>query len=115
MIPRDRNQREGNQMTTTISMTQQHIDEGTQHHCSLCPTARAIKDAYAKQGITASMIDVAVGYCGMVEITRLRDGKQAYHILPEEAEQWIKDYDNGRPVHPITFDMDLLTLEEIAA
>jgi hypothetical protein len=87
-------------MKRKISVTQEDIDRGVRSHAGWCPIARAIKRTlFGKPG--APLIpdaDVKVGHYAV----DIQDGR-AY--LPQEAVEFIQDFDVDRPVKPFEFDL----------
>jgi hypothetical protein len=90
--------------TVTISVEQRDIDAGVIADCAKCPIARAASRAFGF-GVVARVQDgVNVGFIAVLDanysVVRIRD-------LPPVATQWMRDFDAGRPVQPIVFDVEV--------
>lgn len=79
-----------NWFSSLITVTQEDIDDGCPCDSSLCPVAlamrRRLKDNYI-------FVDKMV-----VEI-----GSGNFYALPEKVKCFIRDFDQGLPVEPISF------------
>lgn len=73
-----------------IEVTQADIDEGDACNCRECPVALAIARA--------------VGVEVRVEYLRVFIKEKIIH-LPEQAVDFIDDFDSERPVKPFSFDL----------
>lgn len=69
--------------TYTINVTQRHINTGVRGHVMTCAIGLAMQDAGA------------AGVFFPVE------------SLPEVAQQFMRDFDEGRAVRPFVFQMDV--------
>lgn len=78
-----------------IEVKQKHIDEGAKGSCSRCPIALALLDAGHR--------DVWIGNITLYTSVR----KETY--LPPKAIQWINNFDDGLPVLPFSFEIELPT------
>ena len=74
-----------------VMVTQEHIDTGIQAKSARCPIAKAIADL--------GFANVHVG------IVRANAGETRCWTLPKVAQQFIEQFDNGRPVSPLAFIM----------
>ncbi len=81
-----------------IEVTQNDIDEGRRGECELCPVARAIKRASGSHCVYVDPTEVLLGE-NVLEATWTK--------LPEEAAQFIEDYDNMQPVDPFSFNLNI--------
>lgn len=90
-------------MLVTIDVTQQCIDDGVARDCQHCPIARAIMARLAD----GFFVDVVS--CG-VWIYRTGSRRSVFNVLiPANAKAFIDDFDDGRPVFPFSFDLDIPT------
>lgn len=79
-------------MAITVTVTQAHIDKGVARECTRCPIALAMIDA----GIAEPWVDevtVCVGAFGV--------------DLPAEAVAFVETFDNGDPVQPFAFELEI--------
>lgn len=77
-------------VTQIINVTARHIAAGKTAEALSCPIALAICDQVAGH-------DQPVVSCGVVMLGSIISD------LPEEAMQFVVDFDNGRPVEPFAF------------
>jgi hypothetical protein len=84
---------------TTVSVTAEHIARGEPGDCGWCPIALAVADALpglAYLSIRLQDIDL-----------RPRPDEDLIVIgMPDEAVDFILDFDAGKPVKPFTFELD---------
>ena len=78
-----------------VTITQTHINQGTQYHLNSCPVALAIIAA----GLDGQGLYVHKQY------VYLR-GRGSFG-LPEEVRKFIADFDTGKPVEPFSFDLPI--------
>jgi hypothetical protein len=92
--------------TVEVSVTAEHIAGGEPDSCWGCPIALAAMDAIPNFDVTVNRFQI-----GIDEI----DGKIAptWVDLPDEAVTFIDRFDDGEPVEPFTFTMQVP--EEVAA
>jgi hypothetical protein len=80
----------------TITVTQEDINDGKGGNCTLCPIALAAKrtfpDICPVVGAYFLVLDSAPGE---------EDGELI--PLPGDAQQFVEDFDFGRPVEPFSF------------
>lgn len=87
-------------MITMVTVTERHISTGKAADCERCPVARAIADAIpglAYIGVFAHGID----------LQRSEDEDEISAHTPDEVAEFIEAFDNGRPVSPFTFTLDI--------
>ena len=72
-----------------VEITQQHIDTGEVRNAFDCAIAVALKQEFA-YGISVTNV--------------IRIGKDNFWATPEVV-RWFVDFDNGRPVKPITIEL----------
>lgn len=81
-------------MIRTIDVKQLDIDTGLKGDCALCPIARAL--------------DRATGESWRVHSSwATRSGDSFKTHLPLEAVRFIDLFDEGRPVKPFSFDLEI--------
>lgn len=85
----------------TVYITQDHIDKGRQRHCSLCPGALAILDAFPEL-CDVKVLDLEIHYW-VTNVTEVCVGP-----VPDELKKFIHNFDWGLNVKPTQF---LLTLD----
>jgi hypothetical protein len=97
----------------TISVTAEHIESGEHKNCLWCPVARAVSGFYGHDpGITVWV------YSSSIEIHRrnhetdspstpLTINAFAAALVPLKVAQFINAFDDGRPVRPFEFQIDL--------
>jgi len=71
-----------------VNVTQDHIDNGIDHICILCPIALAIKDLFPNNIVTVSNA-VQIDFCK--------------YALPLKALRFINQFDRGESVKPFSF------------
>lgn len=76
----------------TITVEQHHIDSGETFNCRKCPIALAIREVLPEHHI-------AIG-------TRFADIDDEDYLLPKEAQQFVRDFDDKLKVGPFTFTME---------
>jgi hypothetical protein len=84
---------------TVINVTAEHIANGKRGECEFCPVALAFQAAL-DLGPFAS-IDVLIG-CATITT----GGRSIAVSLPEDADQFIVNFDDGEPVEPFSFTVD---------
>ncbi len=77
-------------MKVTINVTQEDIDKGKQGDSCKCPVALALRRIHPGARVGSLTLFIADDW---VEST------------PEVARKFISEFDNGRPVGPISFDI----------
>lgn len=70
------------------------IAAGIHGDCGNCPVARALSRTFQTPLVHVGGWGT---FAGELEIK-----------LPEEAVDWIRDFDRGRPVHPIQFNVQVI-------
>ena len=75
----------------TIKVTQKDIDTGSPDDCELCPIAIAAKRVITDAHIQVSSI-----------VLYVNDDRRT---LPPEAQKFVRDFDNGKPVSPMEFEI----------
>lgn len=81
---------------TAITVTAQHIAEGLQDSCELCPVALAIRDAIRDSGVWVDSRHVTFGKRGhWIEVD-----------LPDAVTAFIEAFDRGQGGEPFSFDLD---------
>jgi hypothetical protein len=81
-----------------IDVTNEDIREGVHGSAYLCPVARAVSRAI---GIRPELGDVLIGPLN-ISIPRHRVGR-----LPDVVSDFIRDFDQHRPVHPFQFRLSI--------
>lgn len=84
-------------MKTIISINQNHIDRGSKGCAMSCPVALAIKDVVLDESI------VTINrYCFICH-----SYKRYSERIPNHIYHWINDFDSGKVVSPISFELDI--------
>lgn len=78
--------------TYKVSVTQEHIRKGSRHDCSSCPIALALKDMFPGRHV-------------FVDIISMRVGRHNSYGHCDLTHEFMKDFDNGKPVEPFDFLM----------
>jgi hypothetical protein len=81
----------------TVQVTAQHLADGKPHHCSSCPVALAITDAWG----TPAPISVQVGRDVADALDHL--GRHHEAGLPPWVIRRIAQIDASQPVEPFSF------------
>lgn len=76
-----------------IEVTQQDIDNGKRASCFYCPIALVCTRTFKELCL------IGESYLGFI-----RGGKK--YPLPQNARQFVTDFDHGRPVKPFTFELN---------
>ena len=77
-----------------IEVTEKHIRHGQRNTCHHCPIALAVNDITNTETAVVSGEDFCFGEGD--------DFKE--YSLPQEARDFIKQFDDGELVHPFTFE-----------
>ena len=80
--------------TITVEVTQDDIDQGRRRSSCECPVALAVKRATGAEWVIVGCSSVDIG-----------DNKQPFR-LPDDARQFISNYDLGFRPEPITFTLE---------
>lgn len=83
---------------TTIHVTQEHINKGRPDNDFHCP----VRYAMLSQGLSVTSVRSAYIYFGRPDAT---SGNKI--TTPPKVKQWLADFDDGKPVSPFTFEIDL--------
>lgn len=88
-------------MKTTISITQEDIDRGARGARFLCAGARAVNR------VLADGFHCDFGYKSAHIFTGQRPHARAVHtfVLPQEAEDFVNQFDREMHVQPMTFEV----------
>ncbi len=78
-------------ITKIITVTQKHINKGIQTDAQECPIAKALRTA-GLRNVSVSGMSVYFG-----------KGWKRTAELPKRARNFIKKFDNEKPVKPFTF------------
>ena len=84
--------------TVEISVTADHIDRGTQCCTTRCPVALAIRDTLHPLSVDVQDDLIHFGVSG---------GKYVFVHTPEEAGYFVDEFDDGLPVQPFTFILEV--------
>jgi hypothetical protein len=101
-----------NEFTVQVNVTQEDIDKGVRARCNECPLARATLRSVSRGMDPTGRITgvvVGVGYAGF----DVYDGEwyhgwvclQDRNDFPPDANRFINDFDNQRPVEPTSFQL----------
>ena len=86
-----------------IEVTQEDIQKGKKGNSCACPVWHA--------GNRAGLIDFEVWNRSVVFV---HNGQDARCLLPESVQTFIKKFDCGQPVEPISFDLEVEGIENEA-
>lgn len=81
--------------TYKIDVTAEDIEHGHRNNCFLCPVALAF-ERITRHTIKVNSRHVSNKATGFL-----------INKLPHSAKQFINDFDDGLPVRPFTFEIDL--------
>lgn len=84
-----------------IEVTADDIAKGKRKSCDACPVARAIHRA------TGDGWNAVVYKDNCIAVADDDDWDREEFTPPPEVAQFVKDFDAGRPVTPITFDLPI--------
>lgn len=84
--------------TVKISVTAEHINAGEQRDCADCPVALAIKDTLHPLSIEITDDFIHFGLPG---------GRYSPVHTPENVSYFVDKFDDGQPVQPFTFTLEL--------
>ncbi len=91
-----------------ITVTQEHIDKGRiaiksgERVSENCAVSKALMDRFKVEHVDINHNQI--NYIGLFPDEVILDHAIP---LPKEVDDWIKDYDFGRPVTPFSFELDL--------
>lgn len=87
---------------TPVPVTEVHISHGVRHRCYSCPLALAVDDML-NEGFSALVSPPELAICDMT------NGKSNEIVidLPDDAIQFVEDFDDERPVSPKVFTIPL--------
>lgn len=81
-----------------VNVTKTYIDAGVPRDCDRCPVALAVLGEHA--------IPVMVGPFRMARrADTWTEARPSEVDLPQRAVDWIRDFDNGIPVEPFSFEV----------
>ena len=83
-----------NTRTITVVVGDEHINKGRKQSCCHCPIALAMLDA----GVLSPAVHKKAFFVG---------GGDDLINLPGDAIKFIDFFDNGRPVEPVSFEIDI--------
>lgn len=83
-----------------LAVNQNSIDLGQPGHHHYCPLAHALR----KRGFTRITVDIE-----LANFRIGRNGRRVFARLPQKAQQFVKDFDNGRTVTPCTLALTIQT------
>jgi hypothetical protein len=103
-VHRARNGRGGCQMgSLRVEVTAEDIAEGRPHLCRQCPVARALRRAASLlfPGLTGA-------FAGWTYLMAWQDDRTLFQVdTPWSARFFMAYFDNGEPVAPFAFDLDV--------
>lgn len=93
-------------MRLTVSVTQDHIDQGAPSEPEYCPVALALFEVLrVPEGTPALRLSVG---STQVELSRDWPDERAADVeLPDEAQAFITDFDDTGAVEPFSFELDV--------
>jgi hypothetical protein len=96
-------------MKLTVRVEQRHIDVGRPVRCRLCPIALALNEQHPRREGEVWATDGQGVYLGVWDQAKWEfdygDFLSPRFTLPAEAQKWACDFDEGRPVQPIAFEL----------
>lgn len=91
----------------TIRVTQDDINLGQAYSGAFCPIARAMKRAFGLgSDDTSGKVYVGNLYAEYSPTSLMTDQNMMVCPLPDEATEFITEFDGGREVVPFTFEVD---------
>ena len=87
-----------------IQVTQEHITNGRQKWCQLCPVALALGEALGTE-VSITCTDFRI-------VSPPKTARKRHFKLPENVMLFISDFDCGRPVQPFEFELAFIPVEE---
>ena len=105
-----------------IQVTEEHIRQGKPKDTASCPIALAIKDNPAFEKAAGSVEELGVGYNYSLadgERTVVADVRKEGLLksrfkLPDDALQFVKQFDKGEPVEPTEFELIKASVQKSA-
>ena len=105
-----------------IQVTEEHIRQGKPKDTASCPIALAIKDNPAFEKAAGSIDELGVGYNYSLadgERTVVADVRKEGLLtsrfkLPDDALQFVKQFDKGEPVEPTEFELTKASVKKSA-
>lgn len=105
-----------------IQVTEEHIRQGKPKDTASCPIALAIKDNAAFEKMAGSIDELGVGYNYSLadgERTVVADVRKEGLLtsrfkLPDDALQFVKQFDKGEPVEPTEFELIKASVQKSA-
>ena len=106
-----------------IQVTEEHIRQGKPKDTASCPIALAIKDNPNFEKMAGSVDELGVGYNYSLadgERTVVADIRKEGLLtsrfkLPEDALQFVKQFDKGEPVKPAEFELTKASVKKKSA
>ena len=91
-------------VTLTLTVTQHQIDTGAAKDCYNCPVALAMLEAARKQWPAQNDLNVQANTAALrIWSTSVNDHfLYRANVVPDEVRAFIRHYDDGEQVHPIT-------------
>ena len=83
-----------------VKVNNDHIQYGVKRNCEKCPIALALQDEFPYHAIEVGDDGVTIG--------------ADYYDLPEIAQDFISDFDDGMSVQPFEFMLDMETKKTAA-
>ena len=80
-----------------IQVTQEHIEHGIPNNCSCCPIALAVQEVFPRQIVEVGQFDLTVG----------GTKRHLEYELPEEASDFVEQFDMGHYVRPFDFELEI--------
>jgi len=81
--------------TININVTENDIRQGVPEDCNQCPIAIAALRVFPET-------EIRVG--DMIEVYPLNGDDEEWYDLPDSALEFISDFDDGKDVHPFSFE-----------
>ncbi len=84
-------------MRHKIFVTKKHIKKGKRRKMLSCPIALALKQKFKDQEPEVSSEEVALW----------SNGDQQFYTLPQKAQKFVEDFDEGKKVKPFIFCLNI--------
>ncbi len=91
-----------------IDVTESHIERGKRGSSSCCPIAIAVREAFSMEEHEVEVYEA--DDVVRISLLRINEGGGTYwedhDLISNDAAQWIRDFDNGKPVYPCFVDTE---------
>ncbi len=87
-------------MIIPVTVTQSNINSGIRKDALACPINMALRGVFPN-------IILKVCSEGIFAVTNDKPYYRTIHKFSDNMTQWIRDFDTGKKVYPVTFDMEI--------